>query len=86
MILFYIPQIKLVAQAKTMATGISLPTWGFWSFGSLTNFVYGYRELKDMKFCTLSLLSGCCCLIILALAIYKNKKYKKPTPTIAAQS
>ena len=56
MILLYIPQIKILAQASTAITSMSAPTWGFWSFGYLTHFLYGYSKLEDMKFCLLSLL------------------------------
>ena len=76
MILLYIPQIKILAQASTAITGMSAPTWGFWSFGYLTHFLYGYSKLGDMKFCLLSLLSSFCCFIILAITLYKNRKYK----------
>ena len=77
MILFYIPQIKVIAKASTVISSMSAPTWGFWSFGYLTHFLYGYSHLKDMKFCILSLLSSFCCLTILAITLYKNRKYKK---------
>ena len=50
MVFFYIPQIKLLAQTETMATSISIPTWSIWSLGNLTNFIYGYLKLGDIKF------------------------------------
>ena len=76
MILFYIPQIKLLAQTQSIVSETSIPTWGFWSFGNLTNFMYGHFELKDPKFCVLSLLSGVCCFIVLGIILYKRRKYK----------
>jgi len=76
MVFFYIPQIKLLAQAETMATSISIPTWSIWSLGNLTNFIYGYLKLGDIKFSILALLSGCCCSIILIIAVYKKIKYQ----------
>ncbi len=77
MILFYIPQIKVLLKASTVLSGMSAPTWGFWSFGYLTHFFYGYTHLNDLKFCILSLLSAFCCFTILTITLYKNRKYKK---------
>lgn len=68
----YLPQIKELAVAKSMPTGLSLMSWIIWMGESFISAGYGIFHLHDALFCLLSLLDLALIGSVLGLALYLN--------------
>lgn len=71
----YVPQIMALAKDVTDAKAISLLTWSFWCMANLTTSLYATFVAHDMLLAMMSYGSTSGCTIVVAIVIYKRKKY-----------
>jgi uncharacterized protein with PQ loop repeat len=73
----YVPQIITVAKEKSNAKAISLLTWSFWTGANFITGMYATFVVKDTLLSLMSYGNTLGCGIVVALVLYKRRKYKK---------
>lgn len=73
--LAYIPQMIRVARSKTTCHDISIPAWLMWSYTSTVSLLYAAIEMHDLKFSIVMTINAICINTIIAITLYKSKKY-----------
>jgi uncharacterized protein with PQ loop repeat len=73
----YIPQIAQLIRAKTDCRDISLLAWMMWDYVLIVSILYGVYILHDLKFIIASVLNCACVNALIAITLYKRRKYGK---------
>jgi uncharacterized protein with PQ loop repeat len=71
-VLAYIPQIVRVACDKDNAAAISYATWLMFAVANVSTVFYAIVVVNDMKMALVFSANTLCCLLIVALTLYKR--------------
>jgi hypothetical protein len=71
-VLAYVPQIVRVAYDKDGAVAISYATWLLFAVSHSSTVLYAMVVIEDMKMAIVFAANMLCCLLIIALTVYKR--------------
>ncbi len=74
----YMPQILKLVKAITNCKEISLFSWWIWNYTSVISLLYSIFDLGDLKLSIVNLINVICINAIIAITLYKRRKYSPP--------
>lgn len=81
-VLSYIPQMYAISKEHNKVTAISLTTWTFWAAANFATAIYAHIEVHDTMLAIMNYGNGICCAIVVAMVLYKRKKYLYSVDTL----
>ncbi len=78
----YLPQVIRLIRSRTRCMEISLSSWMIWNYTATVSLLYSVYVLDDLK---LSIVNAICVFfnnLVIAITLYKRKKYKQTAPTM----
>jgi hypothetical protein len=78
-IVSYLPQIFRVATDNNGASAISYATWSLWVGANVSTALYASVNLQDVYLASVSILYAVCCVLVIALTIFKRRLFRSGT-------
>lgn len=81
LIFSYMPQIIKLVKTKSICAEISLFSWWIWNYIALIGLLYSIFDLMDLKLSIVNFINAFCINTIIAITIYKRRKYALSSDT-----
>lgn len=81
-IVAYIPQIVCALRDCNGASAVSLTTWSLFAASNVSTAGYAATNAGDLAMAAVFVLNTVCCMLIVAITVWKRARYNRPTGTL----